>query len=82
MNNELDLDGFERYCKNIKFKSSNPYKNYLKNGIKVLNAIRKGENYSALNLDDKIFKNDFKQYVKDHKLHNDLYNDFKSAFKK
>ncbi len=85
--NSLDLNGFERYCKNINFvKSMNSYKNYIKKGIVVLTNISNvtlKEFYQEINNGNKDYlKQDFEDYISNEGLHQDLYSDFKSAFKK
>ncbi|MGJ0309507.1 AAA family ATPase [Aliarcobacter cryaerophilus] len=83
---ELDLDGFERYCKNINFRTSiDAYKRYLNNGVTVLNSITNENFYDFFNKsqdDNKYLKNEFLEYISLHNLHPDLYSDFKSALKK
>lgn len=82
----LDLGGFERYCKNIYFiKSINAYKNYLEKGVHILNQISSDsieEFVSKKEKDAKYLKNEFTIQIEIQKLHNDLYNDFSSAAKK
>lgn len=60
---ELDLDGFERYCKNINFRTSiDAYKRYLNNGVTVLNSITNENFYDFFNKsqdDNKYLKNEF-----------------------
>jgi len=84
--NDLDLEGFERYCKNVHFiKSINAYKGYLKKGVQILNVI------SSISLEEYVvnkeknsnyLKNEFTKQIEIEKLHNDLYIDFSSAAKK
>ncbi|WP_041963667.1 McrB family protein [Sulfurospirillum cavolei] len=84
--NEIDLEGFERYCKNINFlKSKSQYKRYLEQGIKVLNKISKNtiEDFvEAEKKDNKYLKAEFEHQISLQNLHRDLYSDFKSAAKK
>lgn len=84
--NEIDLEGFERYCKNIYFlKSKSQYKRYLEQGIKVLNKISKNtiEDFvEAEKKDNKYLKAEFEHQISLQNLHGDLYSDFKSAAKK
>lgn len=83
---EIDLEGFERYCKNINFlKSRGQYKRYLEQGIKVLNKISKNtiEDFvEAEKKDNKYLKAEFEHQISLENLHRDLYSDFKSAAKK
>ena len=83
---ELDLEGFERYCKNIYFLSSiNSYKSFLRNGIKVLNRVSNDtieEFLSKEQQNNRYLKDEFLKEIKLQNLHPDLYNDFKSALKK
>lgn len=83
---KLDLDGFERYCKNIYFiKSINQYKKYIEEGIKVLNSVSNdsiNDFYTKSQEDNKYLKDDFLQQINSNNLHPDLYSDFKSALKK
>jgi len=84
--NILDLEGFERYCKNIYFLSSiSSYKSYLRKGIEVLNRISNDtiEEFSSKEQqNNQYLKDKFLQEIKLKNLHPDLYNDFKSALKK
>ncbi|DAB35514.1 MAG TPA: hypothetical protein CFH80_09765, partial [Sulfurospirillum cavolei] len=84
--NEIDLEGFERYCKNINFlKSKSQYKRYLEQGIKVLNKISKNtiEDFvEAEKKDNKYLKAEFEHQISLQNLHRDLYSNFKSAAKK
>ncbi len=83
---ELDLEGFERYCKNINFvKSISSYKSYLQKGKKVLNKVSNDTLKDFLDKEHKnhlYLKNEFLQEISQQNLHRDLYNDFKSALKK
>jgi 5-methylcytosine-specific restriction protein B len=83
---KLDLDGFERYCKNIYFiKSINQYKKYIEEGIKVLNSVSNdsiNDFYTKSQEDNKYLKDDFLQQINSNNLHPGLYSDFKSALKK
>jgi len=83
---EIDLEGFERYCKNINFlKSRGQYKRYLEQGIRVLNKISKNtiEDFvEAEKKDNKYLKAEFEHQISLENLHGDLYSDFKSAAKK
>jgi len=69
MLDKLDLDGFERYCKNINFtKSISSYKSYLKNGLQVLNLISKDgleEFYKKIEQNNKsVIPHKFPEYPK------------------
>lgn len=84
---ELDLDGFERYCKNINFiKSIGQYKRYLEEGVKILNLVSDNDSiiqfYNKLQNDKNYLKDQFIEQIESNKLHPDLYSDFKSALKK
>ena len=78
--NELDLEGFERYCKNIFFINSiSMYKTYLKEGVKILKKISSDtiETFvKKINEDNQYLKKDFQSYDEL------LYSNFKSAAKK
>lgn len=82
----LDLDGFERYCKNIYFiKSISQYKRYLEEGTKILNSLSNDSInafYTKSQDDNKYLKDEFLQQINLNNLHPDLYSDFKSALKK
>jgi len=82
----LDLEGFERYCKNIYFvKSIGSYKRYLRQGLEVLQRISDEtlqEFFLKIQENPQYLKTEFIQEINKHKLHPDLYNDFKSALKK
>ena len=82
----LDLDGFERYCKNIYFiKSISQYKRYLEEGIKVLNLVSNdsiNDFYTKSQENNTYLKDNFLQQINSNNLHPDLYSDFKSALKK
>jgi 5-methylcytosine-specific restriction protein B len=82
----LDLEGFERYCKNIYFvKSIGSYKRYLRQGLEVLQRISSEtlqEFFLKIQENPQYLKIEFIQEINKHKLHPDLYNDFKSALKK
>lgn len=83
---KLDLDGFERYCKNIYFiKSISQYKRYLEEGTKILNSLSNdsiNDFYTKSQDDNKYLKDEFLQQINLNNLHPDLYSDFKSALKK
>jgi len=78
--NELDLDGFERYCKNVFFiKSIGMYKVYLKEGMQILNKISDDTIESfvqKISSDSQYLKEEFQEYDEP------LYSNFKSASKK
>lgn len=82
----LELDGFERYCKNINFiKSIASYKTYLQKGIGVLRTISNDtieEFYNKEQQNNKYLKDEFTQQIQKQNLSPDLYSDFKSALKK
>ena len=84
--NELDLEGFERYCKNIYFiKSINSYKTYLRQGYKLLEQVSNDTLegfFRKIKQDNHYLKVEFKKKIKIDNLHSDLYSDFKSALKK
>ncbi len=77
---ELDLDGFKRYCKNIFFiKSIEMYKLYLKEGMEILNKISHDtiEMFGQkIDSDNEYLKEEFQKYDEP------LYNNFKSASRK
>lgn len=83
---DLDLKGFERYCKNIGFyKSIGSYRNFLSKGYEVIKKI------SNISIQDyclqkehnpEYLKIEFQQIIQEQKLHRDLYNDFSSSAKK
>ncbi|QCI28139.2 McrB family protein [Caminibacter pacificus] len=75
----LDINGFKRFCKNINFiKSMDTYISYLKRGFEIINKL----NLNIHEFDNDEFKEKFQEYVEKNKLHPDLYNDFKSAYRK
>ena len=82
----LDLEGFERYCKNIYFiKSISQYKKYIERGIKVIKKVSNDtiEEFSDKeHQNHKYLKNEFTKEISLQNLHPDLYSDFKSALKK
>ena len=84
--NELDLEGFERYCKNIYFiKSINSYKTYLRQGYELLKQVSNDtleDFFRKIEQNNHYLKVEFEKKIKIDKLHPDLYSDFKSALKK
>lgn len=83
---KLDLQGFERYCKNIGFyKSIGSYKGYLSKGYEVLKVISDNsiqEYVIQKEKNSEYLKIEFLHIVQEQKLHSDLYNDFSSSAKK
>jgi len=84
--NNLDLEGFERYCKNIYFiKSISQYKKYIERGIKVIKKVSNDTIEEFLDKEQRnhqYLKDDFAKEISLQNLHPDLYNDLKSALKK
>lgn len=84
--NSLDLEGFERYCKNIYFiKSISQYKKYIERGIEVIKKVSNDtiEEFSYKEQQNhQYLKNEFTKEISLQNLHTDLYSDFKSALKK
>jgi 5-methylcytosine-specific restriction protein B len=83
---DLDLKGFERYCKNIGFyKSIGSYKGYLSKGYEILKMISNNsiqEYVLQKEQNSEYLKIEFQRIIQEQKLHSDLYNDFSSSAKK